>query len=176
MHTQVTVMYKKPVHRFVSASLRPIALALYRGNWQSVAQAVMKCDEISCRVVDLVLKRLQDECEKMCSCSTKSTLRKSSPDDLQSIDWNAIVSELKREAPLLFAVLMAAGAPPRPRNVHKGTTEESRYPAICTAAAVLLKERCEFMSSLQHLIGIILFHGNASKQVSSLQILTYSFF
>jgi len=25
------------------------------------------------------------------------------------------------------------------------------------------------MSSLQHLIGIILFHGNASKQVSSLQ-------
>jgi len=41
----------------------------------------MKCDEISCRVVDLVLKQLQEECEKMCSHSTKSTLRKSSPDD-----------------------------------------------------------------------------------------------
>ena len=93
-----------------------------------------------------------------------------------TIDWNAIVSELKREAPLLFAVLMAAGAPPHPRNVHKGTTEESRYLAICTAAAVLLKERCKFMSSLQHLIGIILVHGNASKQVSSLQISAYSFF
>ena len=64
-----------------------------------------------------------------------------------TIDWNAIVSELKREAPLLFAVLMAAGAPPCIRNVHKGTTE-SCYPAICTAAAVLLKERCKFMSSL----------------------------
>ena len=92
-----------------------------------------------------------------------------------TIDWNAIVSELKQEAPLLFAVLMAAGAPPHPRNVHKGTTE-SRYPAICTAVAVLLEKRCEFMSSLQHLIGIILFHSNASKQVSSLQISTYSFF
>ena len=100
----------------------------------------MKCDEISCRVVDLVLKQLQDECEKMCSRSTKSTLRKSSPDDLQSIDWNAIVSELKREVPLLFAVLMAAGAPPRPRNVYK---EPLRSHVICTAAAVLLKERCE---------------------------------
>jgi len=98
MHTQMTAMYKKPVHRFVSASLRLIALALYRGNWQSVAQAVMKCDEISCRVVDLVLKQLQDECEKMCSRSTKSTLHKSSPDDLQSIDWNSIVSELKKRS------------------------------------------------------------------------------
>ena len=86
------------------------------------------------------------------------------------------MSELKQEVSLLFAVLMAAGAPPHPQSVHKGTTEESCYPAICTAAAVLLKERCKFMSSLQHLIGIILVHGNASKQVSSLQISAYSFF
>ena len=103
-------------------------------------------------------------------CSTKSTLRKSSPDDLQSLDWNAIVSELKREVPLLFAVLMAAGAPPRPRNVHKGTTEESRYPYSCCSSS---QGEMQVMGSLQHLIGIILFHGNASKQVSSLQISTY---
>ena len=88
--------------------------------------------------------------------------------DLQSFDWTALAGELKREAPLLFAVLMAAGAPPRPRNVRKGATEESCYPAICTGATILLKEGCGFLSTLQHVIGIILFHGNASKQVSSL--------
>ncbi len=129
----------------------------------------MKCNEVSCLVVGLVLKRLRDECEQLCSRSRKGMLRKSSPDDLQSFNWVSIASELKQEAPLLFAVLTAAGAPPRPRNVSKGATEESRYPAICTAAAVLLKERCDFMSALQHLLGIILFHGNASKQVSKVQ-------
>ena len=166
VHTQVTVMYEKPVHRFMSTTLRPIALALYRGNWQSIAQSVMKCDALSHIVVDLVLKRLQAECEHLCSRSINSKLRQSTPHDLQSFNWMSICSELKQEAPLLFAMLTTAGAPPRPRNVHKGATEESRYPAICTAAAVLLKERCDFMSALQHLLGILLFHGNASKQVS----------
>ncbi len=99
-------------------------------------------------VIDLVLKRLQDECEQLCSCTRKGMLRKSSPDDLQSFNWASIASELKQEAPLLLAVLTAAGAPPRPCNVRKEATEESRYPAIYTVAAILLKERCDFLSAL----------------------------
>lgn len=162
-------MHEKPVERFISASLQPIALALYRGNWQSIAQAVMRSSEVSCIVVDLLLKELQGECEQLCSSSRKSILRKSSPEDLQSFNWLSVSHELKQEAPLLIAFLSAAGAPPRPRNIHKGATAESRYPALCTAAAVLLKERCQFMNALQQLVGIILFHGNASKQVSTIQ-------
>ena len=167
IHMQVTVMHEKPVERFISASL--LALALYRGNWQSIAQAVMRSSEVSCIVVDLLLKELQGECEQLCSSSRKSILRKSSPEDLQSFNWLSVSHELKQEAALLFAFLSAAGAPPRPRNMHKGATPESRYPALCTAAAVLLKERCQFMNALQQLVGIILFHGNASKQVSLIQ-------
>lgn len=159
-------MYEKPVHRFISSSPWPVALALYRGNWQSVAQAVMKCNEISGLVIERVLKQLREECEHLCSRSRKGMLRKSSPDDLQSFNWLSVAQELKQEAPLLFAVLTAIGAPPQPQNVHKGASEESHYPAFCTAAAVLLKERCKFMSAIHHLLGI-LFHGNASKQVSS---------
>ncbi len=165
---QVTVLYEKPVHRFVSTSLRPVALALYRGNWQSLAQAVLKCREVSSLVVDLVTKQLRNECEQLCSRSRRGMLKSSSPEDLQSFNWVSLAAELKREAPLLFSLLSAAGGPPRPRNVHKGATEESRYPAICTAAAVLMKERCDFMCALQQLLGVILFHGNASKQVSTL--------
>lgn len=159
-------MYEKPIERIMSASLRPIALALVSANWQSIAQAAMKCNEVSVAIVDLVIKQLRSECEQLCSHSKNSMLRRSSPEDLQSFNWLSVASELRKEAPILFAVLTAVAAPPRPRNVHKGATEESRLPAICTAAAVLLKERCTFMSALQHLLGITLFHGNASKQVS----------
>ena len=74
-------------------------------------------------------------------------------------NWVSLAAELKKESPLLFSMLCAVGAPPRPRNVRKGVTEASRYPAICTAAAVLLKERCETMCALQHVLGIILSMG-----------------
>lgn len=160
-------MYEKPVHHTLSKSLRSIGLALYRGNCQSVAHAVMKCTDTSSLVISLVLEKLMVECEILCSSSSQSTLRMTSPENLQAFDWSAIADELKQKAPLLFAVLMAVGAPPRPRNIRKGVTEESRYPGVCTAAAILLKERCDNMSALQHLVGIILFHGNASKQVIS---------
>ena len=56
---------------------------------------------------------------------------------------------------LLFAFLEAVGAPDRRRNVRKGVVQETRYPALCTAAAVLLKERCEDMHALQHLLGLM---------------------
>ena len=160
-------MYKKPITKQIPTSLRPVALALCKGNWQMIAQAVMKCSVLSCRVVDMVLKQLNDECQHLCSKSSNGILRRSSPDALLSFNWLSVASELRQEAPLLFAVLLAVGASPRPRNAHKGASEISRYPVLCTAAAILLKERCDYMSALQHLLGIILFHGNASKQVSS---------
>ena len=158
-------MNEKSISKIVPTSLQPIALALHQGNWQAVAQAVMKCHEVSSLVTDILLKRIQAECEQLCSSSRKSLMRMSSPDDLESFSWHSLVSELKQKAPLLFAFLAAAGAPPRPRNVRKGATEKSRYPALCMAAAVLLKERCYAMSALQHLVGLILFDGNASKLV-----------
>lgn len=72
-------MYEKPVEWFISASLRTLAIALYRGNWQSIAQAAMRSIEVLRLVVDLVLKDLQGECERLCSSSRKGILRKSAP-------------------------------------------------------------------------------------------------
>lgn len=122
-----------------------------------------KCKEVSPTVVQLLPKRLRDECEQLCSRCRKGMLSSLTPSDLQLFNWLLLADDLKHETPILFEVLLAAGAPPHPRNVHKGVSEESFNSAICTAAAVLLKD---FMSALQHLLGIILFHFNASKQVS----------
>ena len=86
----------------------------------------------------------------LCSSSSKSTLRMTSPENLQAFDWSVIADKLKQKAPLHFAVLMAVG---------------SHYSGVCTAAAILLDEWYDSMSALQHLVEIILFHSNASKQV-----------
>ena len=36
------------------------------------------------------------------------------------------------------------------------------FEGICTAAAVLLKKRCDFICGLQHLVGVILFSWQCS--------------
>ena len=120
-----------------------------------------------CRLVtDALLKKIKAECEVLCSTLSKTKLRLSSPEDLTKFDWNDVAGELQQKAPNFLSFLTTVAAPKRrSRNRHKGITTECLYPAVCTAAAVLLKQRCEGMSALQHIIGTMLFHGNASKQV-----------
>ena len=77
------------------------------------------------------------------------------------------MAEWKEHAPLLFAVLNAIVGKVRARNLVKGASEESRYPSICTAGAVLLKERNKDKSLIHHVIGILLFHGDVKKMVSA---------
>lgn len=115
--------------------------------------------------------RIHHECQQLCSNSLNSKFKLATPENLQSFSWRALADDLKHNAPLLFAVLQTVGAPHRPRNIRKGVSEESRFPALCTAAAILLKERCERIDAVQQLIGLILFNGNASKQVILMFIL-----
>lgn len=159
------MLLENPVESTLSKTLAPIGLALYRGNWLSVAQSVISCKEMRKLVIDVLLKRVTAECEILCSTSSKSKLQLSKPADLMAFSWIAVAQELKQKAPTFFGFLSAVISRHRQRNRHKGITEESCFPALCTAAAILLKQRCEKMNSLQHLIGTILFHGNASKQV-----------
>ena len=79
--------------------------------------------------------------------------------------WNSVAQELQQKAPSFFAFLSVVITRHHQRNRHKGITLESCYPALCTAAAILLKQMNDKMNALQQLIGIFLFHGNASKQV-----------
>ena len=149
----------------LSKTLAPIGLALSKGNWLSVAQSVVNCAEMRKLVIDAVLKRVTGECETLCSTMSKTKLRLSKPDDLMSFNWTAVAEELQQKAPTFFAFLSAVISRHRQRNRHKGATLESCFPALCTAAAILLKQRCDKMNALQQLIGVIMFHGNASKQV-----------
>ena len=149
--------------KIIPSSLQPIALALHQGNWHAVANAVFETPSVSTLVTNKFLAQIQHECQILCGNSSKFKL--ATPESLQSFSWRVLANELKANAPLFFAVLQTAGGPHRPRNTRKGVTEELCFPALCTAAPVLLKERCERVDAVQQLIGLILFKGNASKQV-----------
>ena len=76
--------------------------------------------------------------------------------DLKEFSWENMAAELRNEAPLFFKFLVTIAAPRRQKNKVKGVDLKSRYPAICTSAGILLKERNAMMSAIQQLVGVII--------------------
>ena len=74
-----------------------------------------------------------------------------------------MIAELQLKAPLLFKVLHSLSS----RNDHRNTLKVgvAHYPGICSAAAILLKERNREMCGLQSLISLLLYSCHAEKQV-----------
>ena len=50
----------------ILSPVQPIGQALCRGNWQSIALAVTKCDEVWSLVITRVLKVVAQECTRLC--------------------------------------------------------------------------------------------------------------
>ena len=153
-------MYDHPLRKTLPPSLRKLGLALVRGNWKTIASAVMRSLEIRSCVIEMVMMELQYEASHLCEkAKFRSLLRNSTPSDVIEFKWSDLINEWKREAPLLSSFLFAIAGTQRTRNVRKATTIERRFPAMCMAGAILLKERNQEMAALQHLVGIILSHG-----------------
>ena len=85
-------------------------------------------------------------------------LRKVKRNDLLSFSFEALVDEWKGHAPLLLQFLSTVANIPV-------SSKAAPLTGICTAGAALLRQRNVHMSALHHVVGLILFHGNASKQV-----------
>ena len=128
---------------------------------------LFKQQPIHGRELSQVCQIIETEVLHLCSSSSfQSVLRQSSKESLMAFNWSTIISEWQHEAPTILAVLKAIVGPNRTRNVKKGVSLESRYPALCAAGAILLKERNQQMSLIHHVIGLLLFHGGISKAVS----------
>ena len=87
-------------------------------------------------------------CDHRCGKKKVPILRKSKADDLLQFSWEKLQSEWKEEAPTLYRILTAIAAP-----------------RLAAELCILLRSGNQHMSALQHLIGLILFHGNVTKQV-----------
>ena len=110
-------------------------------------------------IVRCLLELLHQECVALCQKKQMSSvLRGLQPQDLVSFSFSHIIDEWATIAPLFLKFLATAA------NVNP-SDPGSNVAGVCTAGAVLLRQRNVHMSALHHIAGLILFHGNASKQV-----------
>ena len=95
-----------------------------------------------CRIVD-------DECASLCRKKAKpvSLFRSITLDEAENFAWSQAMDELDTKAHTLLSILNTAVTLSSRRNKNK--TGDAQSPALCTAVAVLLKERNREMTGIQ---------------------------
>ena len=140
-----------------------IARALLGGHTVSIAKAVLGNKDMREAVITLVLTQLNEECTNLCRSATGSPFRTIPVNKLANFKWRDMVSDLHLKAPLLFKLLYSVVS----RNDHRNAVKvgAAHYPGICSAVAVLLKERNREMCGLQSLVSLLMYFCHAEKQV-----------
>ena len=127
------------------------------------AQAVMKIPQVKRCVQALVLKEIDDQCQKLC-VKTKgqpSVLRTTKDDNKclsSSFSWVKILTEMKERAPDILDFLVTIAAP-------KVKEDGRQVVPICEAYAMLMNIRCRELSLVQKINTIVLGRGGATKKV-----------
>ena len=114
-------------------------------------------------IVQSLLMELSKQCQDLCRKKEfSSTLRRLEPTQLTEFAFKNVVEEWRKVAPLLLQFVCCVANVPL---LADGSPPSNAFPCLCMAGALLLRQRNVPMSALHHLVGLILFHGNASKQV-----------
>ena len=127
--------------------LEKIAKALAGGNLQSICRAVLSTPCLSNDVVAWVSRIINDECSVLCSKSAqpvslfRSMFRSMTLEQAERFAWTQAI------APTLYEILRCAVSNSSKRNKKK--KGDRQFPGLCTAVAILLKERmCGIQSYL----------------------------
>ena len=153
-------------------TLLRIGVSLLRGTYKDIAVALWKNCEIRKNIVDLFLKEVNKECDIMCrdrlpsnaprqkgssSETTKGTatrdarsvLKKTTKEDMLTFSFEKLDNEMKEKCPLFRSVLLTAA------STRKKAQDPHWQAALCTSAAVCLKNRSQRMTALQLYISLI---------------------
>ena len=151
LNIQVMLVNNPCTYRILPPNLRRIGLSLL--NRTSIVNAVLADSVLKEELLAAVVNELMRECDHLCGKKKVSTLRKS-----KAFSWEKLQSEWKEEAPTLYQILTAVATPRLAAEFS-----EDKLPSVCVTGSILLRSRNLHMSALQHLIGLILFHGNVRK-------------
>ena len=149
--------------KILGAAEGKVARALLGGHSVSIAKAVLSENDLKEAIIKQVLRELNDECTNLCKKTITSPFCTIPTDELANFKWKDMVTDIQLKAPLLFTILHGIAA----RNDHRNVVKvgAAHYPGICTAAAILLKERSRHMCGLQSLVSIMMYSCHAEKQV-----------
>ena len=131
-------------------------------EFSSATELILNHPELKEAILNKVYELIDDECSTVCSTKEKSLFRHFN--DSTEFEWKDYVCEIKAKAPTLYSIMSKIVSHCDKRNSR---TIEYHYPGICTAMAVLLKDRNKNMVGLQTVISLLLFSSNVQKQVCS---------
>jgi hypothetical protein len=147
----------------VDPSLNRLGRALASGNTETIAKAVIAHQALRGVVVHKVFNLIDEECAALCRRAEPTSFRKTSLKELQEFTWSKYVGEMEAKSPLLLELFKMIVGRSDSRNDHKHGS--FHFPGICTAVAVLLKERNREMVGLQTFLSLVLFTSHVQKQV-----------
>ena len=123
----------------------------------------MNCPGLKKAIEDYICLEVNDKCKKLCSKKDASLLQSAAKDSIFNFSRETINKELPDKA-LFFHHLLLALANPISLSQSRNT---ERYPGVCAAAAILLKNRDKGMSLLPYAISTTLKVWRTSKKVSA---------
>ncbi len=154
---------------YYTFDLQVLMESIVRGNLvPAVVEAILRPGPPRDAVIKhiILFQELYQQCTTLCQKKAfRSILRGLKPSELVSFSFDQLAKEWSCTAPLLFQFLTTVANVPLSKS---NTVPPESLPSICAAGAVLLRQRNQHMSALHHIVGLILFHGNASKLVGYL--------
>ena len=139
-----------------------IGRQLATGTAKSVAAALMKHDEFRDALYEEACDVVNKEIKDLCSLTEPSLLRGTTHEELTSLTWENIDSELKERTPRFHQFITASVSnPSHSRNIYKkGAAIVS---PMCDAACQLISVFNEGMSATRRLKSVILKKGGLKK-------------
>lgn len=147
----------------LGASEGKLTRALLGGDPVSIGKAALAVDGVREAIITQLLGTLNRECGTLCRKHPESPFRKIPVDKLAGFKWSDMMTELDRDAPLLLRIIHCLVARNDARN--KSKAGPARHPGICTAVAIILKERNREMCGLQSLLSLLMYSCHCEKQV-----------
>ena len=142
------------VHKITIPSRKQIIKACVRKNKWKCAIESLKDPVIRHYIIKKLLTWVNKELKCLCSSKVNSFLQSF---DVTGFSRDAVHAQLKSHAPLFLAFMQVCTQTKKPRK--NNSTVLGMYTAI------LLKHRCKEMNLEQKVLSLVLYVGNARKQV-----------
>ena len=145
-----------------------IGRALAGGHLPSIAKATFAHnglrEELLLKVMDLVNEEVDALCRKEKENESPSPFRHIPVLDFESFSLKDCTRQLQEKSPFLYRLIISLVQ----RNDHRNKSKrgDSHIPGICTAVAILLKERNQHMCGMQTYLSLVLYTSRVPKKVS----------
>ncbi|KAJ7380738.1 hypothetical protein OS493_007111 [Desmophyllum pertusum] len=145
--------------------LHRLGKALARGsNFKALADAAMDSPNLRKAIEERVCADISKECKILCSKGNPSMLRGATKETVLNFSWHTVGKEIQEKCPFSIAFFWPLQIQMHTkRKMERIPQQTKENPGICTAAAILLKNRDKGMSLVPYILSCVLKMGRTSK-------------